>query len=62
MDSNPIAIGSYYMLELYHTDDGEPYLVLYYGQEFPDGDADEASMSSETASPPTRLPTLCGRP
>ena len=47
MDSNPIAIGSHYTLELNHTDDGEPYLVLYYERRFPDGDVDEGSMSFE---------------
>ena len=48
MDStNPITIGVYYTLELNHTEDGEPYFVLYYKQQFSDGDADESSMSFE---------------
>ena len=47
MHSNLIAIGSHYALELNHTDDGEPYLVLYYAQKFLDGDTDEGSMSFE---------------
>jgi len=47
MDSNPIALGSNYTLELNYTDDGAPYLVLYYAQKFPDGELDEGSMSFE---------------